>query len=78
MRVVAFNLGQQKELFRNENFNSSRCDRWRRLCVRHGDGDGFPSQALESNAQSEMLVRLSQEELTREVPSDAVIFLGPG
>ena len=36
-----------------------------------------PAQALESNAQSEMLARLSQEELTREVPSDAVIFLGP-
>jgi hypothetical protein len=73
---VAFNLGQQKELFRDENFNFKSLDRLAET-LRKTEMATVPAQALESNAQSEMLARLSQEELTREVPSDAVIFLGP-
>jgi len=76
LRVVAFNLGQQKELFRDENFNFKSLDRLAET-LRKTEMATVPAQALESNAQSEMLARLSQEELTREVPSDAVIFLGP-
>jgi hypothetical protein len=76
LRVVAFNLGQQKELFRDENFNFKSLDRLSET-LRETEMATVPAQALESNAQSEMLARLSQEELNRNLPSDAVIFLGP-
>lgn len=76
IRLIAFNLDQQKELFRDENFNSKSLDRLSDS-LREAEMATVPVNALESTAQPELLARLSREELAQPAPSDAVIFLGP-
>ena len=76
LRLIAFNLDQRRELFRDENFNSKSLDRLSDS-LREAEIHTVPVHALESMAQPEFLAKLSQEELARPVPSDAVIFLGP-
>jgi hypothetical protein len=76
IRLIAFNLDQQKELFRDENFNSKSLDRLSDS-LQEAEMATVPVNALESTAQPELLARLSREELAQPAPSDAVIFLGP-
>ncbi len=77
VRLIAFNLEQQREVFRRDRFN----------------GDAFPelAQALEDlelgtvpyrvlerqQGWSQLLASLSNDQVSAEEPPDAVIFLGP-
>jgi hypothetical protein len=76
IRLIAFNLDQQKELFRDENFGSQSLERLSES-LRQAEMATVPVHALESTAQPALLANLSQDELIQPVPSDAVIFLGP-
>ena len=76
IRVVAFNLDQQKELFREENFNSKSLDRLAQS-LQEAEMATVPVHALESAGRPELLAKLAQQELMKDSPSDAVIFLGP-
>ena len=77
VRVVAFNLDKQREIFRDEDFDDSG---YRRL--------GAALQSLElgaisyrnlqrQNGWADLLVRLVNSELAHSDPADAVVFLGP-
>ena len=76
VRVIAFNLDQQQELFRAENFGS---DGYLQLVTRlHRLEFGTVSyQALQRNSWRQWLVRLANEQTNVKGPSDVVVFLGP-
>ena len=77
VRVVAFNLDQQREIFRDESFNDASYGKL-----------GAALQSMELGAISyrtlqraagwaDLLVGLINSEIAHEEPADAVVFLGP-
>lgn len=77
VRVVAFNLDQQVELFRQENFG--RAD-FRELAIALRKlelGKVSYRTIQDQQGWSQLLARLVNEEAAAKEPSDAVIFLGP-
>jgi hypothetical protein len=74
VRLICFNLDQQTEIFRDEDFHLDSLDR-----VRHSFGGlSFATVDAHINNQGRlaMLARLINEQ-TRGIPQDAVIFFGP-
>jgi hypothetical protein len=76
VRVIAFNLDQQQELFHEEKFDG---DGYNRLVARlHKLEFGTVSyQALQRDTWRQWLVRLANEQTRAKDPSDLVVFLGP-
>ena len=77
MRLVVFNLEQQKELYRNDGFTSRDLEQVGRVL------DGLQLAMVDyrllqqPQGQAELLRALMHREAHEATPSDAVIFLGP-
>jgi hypothetical protein len=77
VRLVVFNLEQQKELYRNDGFTVRDLEQVTRVL------DGLQLAMVDYHllqqpqGQAEMLRALMHRELHEASPSDAVIFLGP-
>jgi hypothetical protein len=76
VRVIAFNLDQQQELFHEEDFDD---DAYIELVKRlHKLEFGAVSyRALQRDSWRQWLVRLANEQTSAKDPSDVVVFLGP-
>lgn len=76
VRVVAFNLDQQQEVFRQDRFDS---EGFRKLAttLETFKPATIPYQALQRGRWLKFLGRLAQEQASASDPSDAVVFLGP-
>lgn len=76
VRLVAFNLDQQREIFRREPFDDAAfLDLSRAL--REIETATVSVRALKNRNSPEFLTNLANQELTAVDPSDAVILLGP-
>lgn len=76
IRLVAFNLDQQRELFRDEQFGVRSLNKLEQS-LQDAEMATVSYRALQGKGWSELLTKLTQEELKSKHPSDAVIFLGP-
>ena len=76
VRVVAFNLEQQREIFRYEPFDHAGFTRLI-LALRETETATVSVRALKKRNSPEFLAALATQELAATQPSDAVIFLGP-
>ena len=77
VRIVAFNLDQQEEIFRDDNFERSGLAQLSHALRKVELGSISYHKLSQPQGWSEMLTRLSKDELEAEEPADAVIFLGP-
>jgi hypothetical protein len=76
VRVVAFNLDQQRELFRTEEFDDvAFADLSRSL--EQLDTSSISVEALRLRNSPRFLIALTNRELSEPKASDAVIFVGP-
>lgn len=76
VRVIAFNLDQQQEIFRQEQFDGEGFEKLSRV-LRKLELGTVSYKALQRNTWAESLARMTREEATAKNPSDAVVFLGP-
>lgn len=76
IRFVAFNLDQQRELYRNEHFEARSLANLEEV-LQASEMATVSFRALQGKGWSQLLVKLTQDELSKKAPSDAVIFLGP-
>ena len=76
VRIVAFNLDQQEEISRDDNFDRSGLARLSHALRKVELGSISYHKLSQPQGWSEMLTRLSKDELEAEEPADAVIFLG--
>jgi hypothetical protein len=76
VRVVAMNMDQQREVFRDDDFAPQD---WSRLAGRLRDLElGTVSyRALQERGWSDLLLDILSREISDASPSDAVVFLGP-
>ena len=77
VRLIAFNLDQQREFFRKDHFDQKN---WRELTshLQQAELGTVSYQVLaKQEGWSDLLVKLVREELASPEASDAVIFLGP-
>jgi len=76
VRIIAFNLDQQQELFRQDNFDG---DGYAQLVKRlHKQEFGTVSyHALQRGSWQQWLERLANDQTSVKDPSDVVVFLGP-
>lgn len=77
VRVIAFNLDQQREIFREDNFDDAA---FRRLAIalQNLELGSVSYKTLQSgDGWANLLVKLVNSEISDRDPSDAVIFLGP-
>jgi hypothetical protein len=77
VRVVAFNLDQQREVFRDSSFDQTS---WSKLSTALRDLElGSVSYHVLTRQQgwSDLIQQLIREQINTAEPSDAVIFLGP-
>jgi hypothetical protein len=76
VRLVAFNLEQQREIYRRDGFDGAAF-----LPLSHAlhemETATVSVQALKSRSSALFLSKLTDRELTEENPADAIIFLGP-
>lgn len=76
LRVVAFNLEQQREVFRQDNFDAQAFAKLSQtLSAIETETVGI--EALQQRDSPHMLVELARDELSADHPSDLVLFLGP-
>jgi hypothetical protein len=75
VHVVAFNLDQQRELFRSDQFDSSAFQDLSRA-LKETELSSVSVQALKKRNSPEFLVALANQELAAG-RSDAIIFVGP-
>lgn len=76
VQIVAFNLEQQREVFRQEKFDAGGFTKLA-SALEHLELASVPYQTLRRGAASKFLLRLAQEQISAKDPSDAVVFLGP-
>jgi hypothetical protein len=76
VRVVAFNLDQQREIVRYESFDHAGFIRLIQA-LRETETATVSVQALKKRNSPEFLAGLASQELAATEPSDAVVFLGP-
>ncbi len=77
VRLIAFNLDQQQEIFRDDRFDK---EGWLNLAMNLRDLElGTVSYSVLQDRQgwSDLLVKLLNEEIASPQASDAVIFFGP-
>lgn len=77
VRLVAFNLDQQREVFREENFTRHSFRKLFRALQELELGTVSYRDLARQNGWSELLTRLVTAEIKGDSPPDAVIFLGP-
>jgi hypothetical protein len=76
VRLIAFNLDQQREIFRRDEFDGAGF-----LALSHAlqeiETATVSVQALKNRNSPAFLTALANQELAADDPSDAIIFLGP-
>jgi len=77
VRIVAFSLDQQKELFRQENFGLQGLGRLSRAINETEMGTVDYTVLQNQRGHTELLARLLNEELNHQNASDVVLVLGP-
>jgi hypothetical protein len=77
VRLIAFNLDQQREIFRDESFGRAGFRRLGRALRDLELGTVQYSVLKRQGGWAELLARLTNAEIQAESPSDLVIFLGP-
>jgi hypothetical protein len=77
VRLVAFNLDQQQEIFRQDNFQRSDFSNLSAALRKLELGKVSYRTIQHQQGWSELLARLVNEEAASSQPADAVIFLGP-
>jgi hypothetical protein len=77
VRVVAFNLDQQEEIFRQDDFDRAGLAGLARALRKLELGSISYRKLGEPQGWSALLTRLSKDEVEAKNPADAVIFLGP-
>ena len=77
VKLVAFNLDQQAELFRQENFDTATWDRLLEAMEKLQLGTVSYNVLTRRAGHVDLLNKLVEEELGGASRSDAVIFLGP-
>lgn len=76
VRLVAFNLDQQREIFRKEQFDRAGFTELMQA-LRKTELWTVPYRALQRKKWTELLAKLTREEISAQEPSDVVVFLGP-
>lgn len=76
VRLIAFNLDQQREIFRHDPFDDAAFLDLSRV-LREIETATVSVQALKNRNSPEFLTSLANQELSAVGSSDAVIFLGP-
>jgi len=76
VRLVAFNLDQQREIFRRDPFDDAAFLALSRSLQEIETGT-ISVQALKKRNSPEFLTNLANQELAADAPSDVVILLGP-
>ncbi len=77
VRLVAFNLDQQAEIYRDDDFDHSGLLRLAQALSKLELGTISYKTLQRQNGWAGLLVKLVREETVAEHPSDAVIFIGP-
>ena len=77
VKLVAFNLDQQSEIFRQDNFDSANWDRLLEAMEKLQLGTVSYNVLTRRAGHVDLLNKLVEEELAGDSRSDAVIFLGP-
>jgi hypothetical protein len=77
VRIVAFNLDQQQEVYRDEDFDRYGIGALAEALTKLELGSVSYQVLQRDRGWAELLRRLLREETGRAKPSDAVIFLGP-
>ncbi len=76
VRLVAFNLDQQREIFRTERLDSEGFETLSRA-LRSLELGTVSYRSIQRGHATELLARLTNTEINAEHASDTVIFLGP-
>jgi hypothetical protein len=76
VRMLAFNLDQQSEVFRQEKFDAGGFARLAKT-LREFEPAIVSYKALHRGNWNKFLLRLAQEQTSAKEPSDVVVFLGP-
>ena len=77
VRLIAFNMDQQKEIFRKERFDEAGFGELS-AAIRNLELGMVSFQVLEhTQGHASLLSHLASQEITHSEPSDAVILLGP-
>jgi hypothetical protein len=76
VRVVAFNLEQQREVFRHDAFDASAFNELAHS-LRNLETATVSVHALKKRNSPQFLIDLASQELAAAEPADAVVFLGP-
>ena len=77
VRLIAFNLDQQREVFRDDHFDRAGFARLSRALSRVELGTVSYKSLQRQNGWAELLARLMNEQITEQPPANSVIFLGP-
>jgi hypothetical protein len=77
VRLVAFNLDQQREIFRDDHFNRPGFYRLNRALTELELGTVNYRVLQKGQGWADLLAGLANSEITSSPPSDVVIFLGP-
>ena len=77
VRLVAFNLDQQKELYHDDNFDRTGFYRLNQALSKLELGTISYKTLARENGWAELLAKLVQSESTAKQPVDAVVFIGP-
>lgn len=76
VQFVAFNLEQQREIFRQEKFDVDGFLKFSNL-LKHLELTSISYQALQRGSTARFLSKIVQEQISAPSPADAVFFLGP-
>lgn len=77
VRLVAFNLDQQREIFRQDRFDGAGFTRLAEVLKRLELGTISYKALQQQNGWAELLAQLVNEQITEQSPTDTVLFLGP-
>lgn len=77
VRLIAFNLDQQRVIFRQDHFDQAGFSRLAEALERLELGTVSYKTLQRRNGWAELLAGLVNEQITDQPPSDSVIFLGP-
>lgn len=76
VQFVAFNLEQQREIFRQEKFDADGFVKFSSL-LKHLELTSISYQALQRGSTAKFLSKIVQEQISAPSPADAVLILGP-
>ena len=76
VEIVAFNLEQQREVFRQEKFDAEGFEKLA-TTLKHLELTTVSVQSLQRGSAGNFLSKIVREQISEPTPSDVVIFLGP-